>query len=465
MSEATLSRPTRSAWIGEIRSTLALSWPLILTNVAQTGMTATDVLMLGRLGPEAVAASALGANLYFFFLMFGIGVMSATSSLVAAQRGRMAHSVREVRRILRQGIWAAVCISVPCWAALWNGETVLRWLGQDPKLAAEAGAYLHTLQWSILPFLLYLALRSFMAAMERPAWAMAAVFIGLGANALANWLLIFGHWGFPRLGVPGSGLATLCATTLMALVLVGVLMSDRRFRRYRVFGRLWRPDWSRFRAFWRLGLPIGVTVLFEASIFQAAVVLMGLIGETALAAHAVAIQIASLTFMVPLGMGQAATVRVGRAFGARDPHGATLAGWTAFALGVGFMACTAVLMVSAPNLLIGAFLDVSAPTNAHVVETATLFLAFAALFQVADGAQVVGAGMLRGLHDTRVPMWFAALGYWGLGFPLGATLAFPLHWGGAGVWAGLAAGLAVVAVLMLWRWARRDALGLVPRMR
>lgn len=465
MNEAIAARPTRDAWVGEIRSTLGLSWPLILTNVAQTGMTATDVLMLGRLGPDAVAASALGANLYFFFLIFGIGVMSATSALVAAERGRKPHSVKMVRRTVRQGIWAALCIAIPCWIVLWNGESVLLMLGQEPHLAAAAGGYLRFLQWSMLPFLLYLTFRSYMAAMERPAWAMMAVFIGLGVNALANWVLIFGNWGFPAMGLRGSGLATLSATILMASILVAVLTTDRRFRRYRLFGRLWRADWPRFKAFWGIGLPIGLTVIFEVSIFNAAVMLMGIIGPDALAAHAVAIQIASLTFMVPLGIAQAATVRVGRAFGSRDRHGVTVAGWTGLALGVGFMVCTAILMLAAPRLLIGAFLDLSLPANAAVVQTATLFLAFAALFQVADGAQVVGAGMLRGLHDTRVPMLYAALGYWGIGLPLGAVMAFPLGFGGAGVWAGLASGLTVVAALMLWRWSRRDALGLTAGLR
>ena len=465
MSDIAVPRPSREAWVGEVRSTLALSWPLILTNVAQTGMTATDVLMLGRLGPEAVAASALGANLYFFFLIFGIGIMSATAPLVATERGRNPYAVREVRRIFRQGVWAAGCICIPCWLVLWNGETVLLWLGQEPRLAAAAGSYLHMLQWSMLPFMLYLVMRSFMAALERPTWAMLAVFIGLGFNAFANWLLIFGNWGFPALGLRGSGLATLSATILMVAVLVGVLSLDRRFRRYHVFGRLWRPDWSRFRAFWRMGLPIGATLIFEVSIFNAAVMLMGVIGPTALAAHAVAIQIASLTFMIPLGLAQAATVRVGRAYGSGDREGATIAGWTAMALGVGFMVCTALLMVTAPRLLIGAFLDVSLPSNAAVIETATVFLAFAALFQVADGAQVVGAGMLRGLHDTRVPMVYAAIGYWGLGLPLGAVMAFPLGFGGAGIWCGLAGGLGVVALLMLQRWMARDRLGLTATLR
>ncbi len=264
----------------------------------------------------------------------------------------------------------------------------------------------------------------------------------------------------PRLELVGAGIATTFSSTIMFGGLALVVLFDRKFRRYRLFGRFWRADWPRFRQLWRLGLPIAATLVFEVTIFNAAVFLMGLISAAAIAAHSIAIQIASVAFMVPLGFGQAATVRVGRAYGARDADGIARAGWTAYALGVGFMTVTAALMLFAPHLLIGGFLDLSDPDNAAVVRLAVTFLAFAALFQVADGAQVVGAGMLRGLHDTRMPMIFAAVGYWGIGFPLGVLLAFPLGMQGVGVWIGLAAGLAVVAVLMAVRWIGRERLGL-----
>jgi MATE family multidrug resistance protein len=239
-----------------------------------------------------------------------------------------------------------------------------------------------------------------------------------------------------------------------------LMLRDRRFRRYAIFGRFWRPDWPHFRELCRLGLPISAALVFEVSIFNAAVFLMGLVGPNALAAHAIAIQIASLTFMVPLGFGQAVTVRVGRAYGAGDREGIRRAGWTAYALGVGFMGLTACVMLFAPRLLIGAFLDLSLPENEAVIALAITFLMFAALFQIVDGAQAVAIGMLRGLHDTRVPMIFAAIGYWGIGLPLGALLAFPLGFNGSGIWIGLAAGLAVVAALLTGRWIMRERLNL-----
>ena len=363
-----------------------------------------------------------------------------------------------MRRTVRQGLWSAVALAIPVWALLWNAEPIMLALGQTPQLAASAGRYMHALQWAYLPFLFYLVLRSFIAAMERPLWGLWAGIIGTLANLLAAWCLIFGNLGFPRLELVGAGIATTIGTTVMFLVLAVVVSVDRRFRRYRLFGRFWRADWPRFLGLWRLGLPIAFTIVFEVSIFNAAVFLMGLIGTTSVAAHSIAIQIASNAFMVPLGFGQAATVRVGRALGKGDADAVSRAGWIAYAMGVTLMASTACLMMFAPRMLIGLFLDRHDPVNGPVVEMAVLFLSFAALFQLADGAQAVASGMLRGLHDTRVPMLIAALGYWGIGLPLGVVLGFPLGLGGAGVWIGLATGLGVVAVLMTGRWMMRGRL-------
>jgi multidrug resistance protein, MATE family len=453
---AAVMRSTRSAWMEEILASLSLAWPLILTNAAQTAMTATDVLVMGRLGPDALAAGALGVNIYFAFLIFGVGVASAAAPMVARELGQRRHSVRDVRRTVRQGIWSAVAIALPIWAILWFTEEILVAIGQDPRLSAMAGGYMHTMQWSLLPFLVFIVLRSLLAAFERPLWALIAGGVGVALNAALNYVLVYGHWGFPALGLPGSGLASTIATVTMVAMLVGVLVSHPQFRRYHLFGRFWEADGPRFLEFWRLGLPIGAALTFEVTIFNAAALLMGLIGATSLAAHAIAIQIASLAFMVPLGLGQAVTVRVGRAFGACDRAGIARAGWTAYALGLAFAAGTALLMIGAPRLLIAAFVDISDPANQLVVELAVSFLAFAALFQLADGAQAVGSGMLRGLHDTRIPMVYAAIGYWGIGLPLGAFLAFRVGLEGAGIWLGLASGLFAVAVLMLVRWLRRE---------
>lgn len=452
---------TRQAWTAEMRATIVLGWPLILTNLAQTAMTATDVVMMGWLGPDALAAGALGANLYFATMIFGLGLTTATAPMIARELGRKGHSVRDVRRTVRQGMWVAVAIAVPMWIFLWHTEQILLAMDQDPTLSAQAAHYVRTLQWSILPFFFFLVLRSFISALERPQWALAVGVAGVVVNAVAAWCLIFGNLGFPALGLVGAGIATTLADVLMFAALAIVVYTDRKFRRYHLFGRFWRADWPRFRELCRLGLPIGAMIALEVIVFNVATFLMGLIGTAPLAAHSIAIQIASLSFMVPLGLSQAATVRVGRAYGAQDIDGIRRAGWTAFALGVGFMVLTGLAMILFPRTLVGVFLDLDVPANAVVINLAVSFLAVAALFQVADGAQAVGAGMLRGLHDTRMPMIYAGLGYWGIGLLLGVVLAFPARQGGIGIWLGLATGLVVVAILLVARWLRRDRLGLL----
>jgi MATE family multidrug resistance protein len=450
-------------WRGEIRATLALSWPMVLTNLAQTAMTATDVMFLGRVGADTLAAGALGSNLYFAPMVFGLGLMLATIPMMAHAVGRNRHSVRDLRRTVRQGLWAAVFISVPIWLVLWNGETILLAMGQEPALAAEAGRYLRALQWGLLPFYFYIVLRSFITTLERPGWATVVAFTAVGCNLLGNWALVFGHLGLPALGIVGSGIATSISSLLMFCGMVLVVSLDRRFRRYRLFGRFWRSDWPRFRQLMRLGIPIAAMMGFETTLFNVAAFLMGIIGASSLAAYAIVIQICSISFMVPLGVNQAATVRVGIAHGAGDPEGIRRAGWAAYGVGVGFMALSALVMITVPRLLIGVFIDVGDIANAEVVAVATTFLFFAALFQIVDGAQAVGAGMLRGLHDTSVPMVIAAIGYWGVGIPLGLALAFPYGMAGSGIWIGLSAGLAVVAALLLLRWLRRDRIAPVPK--
>ncbi|CAN5371947.1 MATE family efflux transporter [soil metagenome] len=449
-----------TAWRSEFRAMLALGWPLVLTNLAQIALTTTDVIVLGRLGPEALAAGALGVSLYFAILIFGIGVMTATSPLMAESIGRKRHAMRDIRRTFRQGLWAAVVIALPAWLVLWHAEAVLLLFGQQAQVAADAQIFVRALQWGFLPFLGFIALRSFVAVLERPSWALAVTGVAILFNAAANWALVFGHLGLPALGLRGSGLATALSNTFLFAGLAVVVSVHRNFRRYYLFGRWWRPDWTRLASLWRLGLPIGATLVFEITVFSAAVFFMGQFGTVAVAAHSVAFQIVSVTFMVPLGLSQAATVRVGRALGAGDRDGITRAGWTAFVLGVGFMASMSALMLLAPRTLISAFIDIGNPANVVVVDTAVTFLFYGAIFQIADGAQSVGAGMLRGLQDTSMPMLYAALGYWGFGMPLSLLFAFRLGFGGVGIWIGLAAGLVAVAIMMLARWILRERLGL-----
>ena len=391
-----------------------------------------------------------------------MGLVTATAPMMASEKGRMAHSVRDIRRTFRQGLWVCCSVMVPIWAFLWNTEAILVATGQQPDLAANAAIFVRAYMWSILPFLGFLVLRNFVAALEQPVWATVVACGAVVLNAVVNYGLILGHYGLPQLGLMGAGIGSTITNVVQFGVMALVVSFHPKFRRYHLFGRFWRPDWPRFRQIWRLGLPIGVTMGFEGGVFAVAILLMGLINEASVAAHAVAIQIASLTFMVPMGLGQAATVRVGLAFGRNDADGITKAGWTAFVLGTGFMAAMAMGIYSFPEALIGIFVTPIDAETTQVFNLAVSFLMVAAIFQIVDGAQVVGAGMLRGLHDTKVPMYFAAFGYWVVGIGVGGWLAFRGGWDGVGVWTGLATGLAVVSVLMLVRWSMRARLGLLP---
>lgn len=460
---AALASPIPSAsrpWRDELGATLSLAWPLILANLTMALIQATDVLLMGRLGARPLAASALGLNLNFAFSLICLGLVTASSPMIATALGRRSNNVREVRRTFRQSLWLIATVSLPVWLILWNAEPLIVALGQDRGLARGAQTFLHGYMWSMLPFLLFQAMRNFVSALERPGWVLVISLAGILLNALLSWSLIFGHFGLPALGLFGGGLASSIVWSLLVLALAAVIMTDRQFRRFRIFGRWWRPDWPRYRRLWALGLPIGLAMGFEGGVFSAAAYLMGLISADAVAAHAIALQIASLSFMVPWGMSQAATVRVGLALGRRDRAAIARAGWSAWAIGTGFMALMALVIWLLPRELMTLFLRDSA-ANANVIALGVSFLGVAAIFQIVDGAQVVGAGMLRGLHDTRVPMIFTFVGYWLIGIGVGVWLAFRAGWGGVGIWTGLALGLAIVAVLMVTRWTRRERLGLV----
>lgn len=445
----------------ELASTVRLAWPLVLGGLAQMAIHTSDVVILGRHSVDALAASALGLNLMWAFAIFGIGVMTAVAPLVSAERGRARHSVREVRRTVRQGLWAAVLVTVPMWLVLWHADSLFTLLGQDPALAAAASRFIRIAMWGILPFLLFIVLRCFVTALERP---LSALWITGGAvllNIAVCVPLVFGVGGWPGLGLEGAAIANAVANSSLFVGLAALVLLDRRFRRFRLFGRFWRADRQRLGQLLALGLPIGVTLALEVTVFNAAVFLMGVIGKPSLAAHAVAIQIASLAFQLPFGIAQAATVRVGLAHGRHDRAGVALAGRTAILMGFAVAAALSLTIVLAASPLVGLFIDRNDPGAATAFALAVQFTLVAALFQLVDATQAIGAAILRGIQDTRWPMVFAAVGYWLVGFAIAWMLAFHTSLAGVGVWFGLAVGLAVVSVLMLARWFLRERLGLV----
>jgi MATE family multidrug resistance protein len=438
---------------------LALAWPLILANLTQQVIQATDVLLMGWLGATQLAAATLALNLTFTFNIFLLGLITASAPMMATALGQRFNAVRDVRRTFRAGLWLIAVAMPPYWLILWHVGDLMRAFGQAPELAGQGQTFLRAYMWCTAPWLLFQLLRNLVSALERPRVVLWLSLGGIGLNALLSWSLIFGHFGLPTLGLVGGGLGSTLTWLIMCAALVAVVSMDRQFRRFHLFGHWWCFDRQRTLATIRLGWPIGLTMALEMGVFALAAYFMGWIGAPAVAAHAVALQLAALTFMVPLGLGQAATVRVGLAVGRRDEAGITRAGWTAWVIGVGFMGTMALVIWSFPRELITLFLkDVRA--NALVIGLAVSFLRVAAAFQLVDGAQVIGAGMLRGLHDTRWPLLFALVGYWVVGLGIGAWLAFARDWKGVGIWVGLASGLAAVAALMLARWIMRDRLGL-----
>ena len=446
-------------WLAELRATLALAWPLILANVTQQAIQATDVLLMGRLGPTPLAAATLALNLTWTLSIFLLGLVTASSPMMATALGARSNAVRDVRRTFRAGLWLIAIVMPPYWLLMWHVGGLMVAFGESPELARQGQTFLRAYMWLVAPWLVFQLLRNFVAALERPRIILWLSIGGIALNALISWSLMFGHFGLPALGLVGSGIGSTLTWLILCGALVAVTSRDRQFRRFRLFGKWWRFDRQRTAAMVKLGWPIGATMGLEIGVFALAAYFMGWLGAPAVAAHAIALQCAALTFMVPLGLGQAATVRVGLALGRRDPTGVARAGWTAWVMGAAFMATMALLMWSFPRALVTLFLD-DVPQNALVIGLAVTFLRVAAAFQLFDGAQVIGAGMLRGLHDTRWPLIFALVGYWGVGLGVGSWLAFGADWKGVGIWIGLASGLAAVAALMLGRWLMRERIGL-----
>ncbi|ASP31557.1 MATE family efflux transporter [Qipengyuania flava] len=458
-----IADPGGDGWRAELGATLRLSWPLAAANLLQMLTYAIDVIFIARLGEDQLAASALAIALFGLVLWALSGLTGAVAPLAAAELGERAPALRPVRRSVRMALWLAVFSGVAGIGICLLLGPLMHVTGQQAQITALATEYNSLLVLSLIPMLFNNVLRSFVSTLDRPIFATAITAGGIFVNALANYAFIFGNLGAPELGLQGAAVATILTTLTTLAAYVVAIRLDPRLHRYRVFGRWWSPDWPRLLHIVRIGTPIALTITAEAGIFGAAAFLMGNIGASQLAAHTVALQIAALAFQVPFGVGQAATIRVGYFYGARDPDGMKRAGWTAIVVGTGFMAFTALLMIMIPKPLIAIYVDPWDPKNAVLVGFALQYIVIAAAFQLFDGMQAVAAGALRGLQDTRIPMWIAAFAYWVPGIGTALALGFYTPLEGVGVWIGLATGLTVAAALLGWRWHRREALGLTRR--
>jgi multidrug resistance protein, MATE family len=440
------------AWKEEIWELAKLSGPVILTQVAMMAIMTTDIIMLGRVGVTAIASAAEGNIVFFSTWLFGYGPVCAVAPIVAHILGARPGDRGNVRSAVRMGFWAVLIIAPFQMAILFLTKPILIAFGQNAVLASGAGIFTSALAFG-LPFSLgYQVLRNFATAQKRPRAAMIVMVITIFYNATADYALIFGHFGAPRLGILGAGIASASSYIFSFFAMLVVVNATPTLRQYRIFRRFFRPRWDHLKEIFHLGMPMGLTMLFEGTLFNASVLLQGAFGTASVAAHQMSLNPPSITFMVPLGIGTAATVRVGHAVGAGDREGMRRAGYAAMLLAVVFMSVCSLVLFIFPHTIAGLYIDANVAQNATAIALATVFLRVAAAFQIFDGLQVVAALSLRGLKDARMPMILAGASYWLAGFPACLFFGFVLGMKGFGIWLGLAFGLLVAAVAMCWRF-------------
>ncbi len=448
-----------NSWSSHFRASLALGLPLIGAQLAQMGINFVDLVMLGWLGVDALAASVLATTLFFIVLVAGFGLSLAVSPLVAKAMG--SDDTRSIRRSVRMGLWTCGIYGVLLMPILWFAEPILILFKQDPDLSREAAGYVRIVQWSLFPALLVATFRAYLSALERTQIILIVTLISLVLNALLNWVFIFGNLGAPRMELEGAAVASLIANLISAILVVAYVQWLPISRSHEIFVRFFQPDWSALRQVVKLGVPISLSILAEVSMFSVAAVFMGWIGKIELAAHGIVLQLASISFMIPLSFSQVLTIRIGRAFGRGDRVGMSRAGVAVFVLGVGFASFAAICFLVFPAQLMSVYLDETNQDAGTIIAYGIPLLVWAAAFQLSDSLQAIGQAGLRGLQDTKVPMFIAVFSYWGVGMLTAYLLAFEFGFEGEGVWMGLAIGLSVAAVLMCTRYLKRERLGLV----
>ncbi len=445
-----------SRYRGHARALLALGLPLVGSQLAQMLLHVADTILLGRYDVTALASMVMGSSYFFFFFVMGTGFGNAVIGMIATARAQGDQA--QVRRDTRMALWLSGLYSVAVLPAFLFSEQILLALGQQQDLAAGAHMFLLIAGLGMAPALFAHVLRGFLSALER---TQIVLWVNLGSlvvNATLAWMLIFGRLGMPELGVRGAAIATVSVqfATFLAFAIYAQRLPS--LRDYRLFSRFWRPDWPTFAAVARLGLPVGLTSLAESGLFIAANVMMGWVGTIAVAAHGIALQITAIAFMVNLGLANAVTVRIGHFFGARDPRALSDAAWTGLVLSFAFSCVAVMLFLTLPGPIISLFTDMTKPEAPQILSLGVKLLTVAAVFQIFDGMQVLALGLLRGVHDTRAPMWIALFSYWLVGLPVSYLAGFGLGWGGIGVWSGLVVGLVVAAALLLRRFWQGPAL-------
>ena len=440
----------------EFGKLIKLALPLALAQVAQNTTALVDTLMVGRLGGDSLAGIAIGATVFQFTHLVLAGVIQSVSPIVSQAAG--AQEFEKIGRSVRQGLLVAVVCAVPCFFVYWNAAPILRWMGQDERVVEMSSGYLRAISFGVLPALLTFSLRGLLEGLSDTRPILVICLCGVGLNVCLNDALMFGRYGLPALGLAGTGVASLIVHTLVFLMMAGYVW--KRHSQHGVFAGFPAPDPPMIVELLRVGVPIGMTIFFEFSMFAICAFAIGVVGAKQLAAHQIAIQSASMTFMVAIGIGLATSVRVGMFAGRRDMAGAKVAGQVGMLVAVGAMFVMAVLFWTVPETIISFYLDTGLPENRTVINFAVSFLAVAAWFQVADGLQVASSNCLRGLKETGAAMKWTLVAYWLIGIPTGVVLGFRLDrlggwglgWGGIGFWYGLTTGLAAAALFLTVRF-------------
>ena len=447
--------PNTSKFTAEVNTCLRLALPLVAAQLAQSSTAFVDTLMMGWLGSQTIAAGGLGAAIFNALLLVSTGIVAAVSPLVAEAYG--AGKKAFVSRVVCQGLWLAGFLAVPLTLLVWYAGSWLPWLGQEPATIALTETYLQPISWGYLPGLGFAVLRNFVTALSRTRIVMVIVGLGTGINIVANYVLMFGKWGLPALGLAGIGWASALSLWSMLIALIGYSLTEPYLKHYRIFQTLHQFEGRVFGELLRIGLPIGGLIGVEVGLFTVTTFLMGQLGTTTLAAHQIALQTSAITFMVTLGISLATTVRVGQLSGQNDPQGARLAGLIGIGIAALFMSSMGILFWFMPGPIVALYLNIHDPANVEVVSLAKALLAVAAVFQLVDGIQVVAAGALRGLKDTQVPLLIGIVAYWCIGLTSGYWWGLKLKFGGVGLWWGLAIGLMVAASILTWRFCWQSA--------
>ena len=432
----------------EVKSMIALAIPVVIAELGWMAMGIVDIAMVGQLGTEAIGAVGVGSMLFMVLAVFGLGILFGLDTLVSRAFG--AQNLKDCHSWLLHGIVLSLILTIPLTVVAWIGTWSLNFWGFDEKVLQLTIPYLKVITWSALPLLLYTTFRRYLQSMNCVLPVMVALISANLINVIANWAFIFGNLGAPSMGVTGAGWATCLSRAYLAIILLATII----YRNVHCKSDFWSTsrqiDFARMRRLLSIGFPAAIQVTLELGVFAAVTALAGRLTPVALAAHQIVLSVASVTFMVPLGVASAGAIRVGQALGRRDPIGASYAGWIAIALGTLFMSCAAIVFFSLPEPIIRLF-----TSDPHAILIGVSLLFVAAFFQLFDGVQGVATGVLRGLGDTRTPMISNLIGHWFVGLPIGYLLCFVWNWDVIGLWVGLSIGLILVGLVLLSTWTRR----------